>query len=381
MFTFASSLHHPDDPSWSQEFGYSIVARGILINAYVHIRDSKGGLSGFLRAASIVNPIVKSRMSYRQRLHAYYILTTAYAAGGWFDEALCWMDRAIMLALRLVDIKAQLELFAMRASISRALLRFEDAISDRKECLDLLDFHGDIFGMNSSLARLHTHSQIATYAYFLCQPELAKCALAQARALAACAHHGDFDLASAEWVQAHLYRTSGRPERALSHTLGFYSDYIGTASTVSRDRLEFFVAKTALEWASKLTVSSDRRAILTLALAHLNAAERLSHESLDRSGQCLANLARVHYNRLSDKPATNRIAQIESVIRIGAELGDVAVTAQAYTELADEYLWQEELESAIGCYRKTLDVLAGSQVTVLGVPARRALLRWQETRV
>jgi hypothetical protein len=70
-----------------------------------------------------------------------------------------------------------------------------------------------------------------------------------------------------------------------------------------------------------------------------------------------------------------RIARLEDVIHLGYTLDDVAIKAQAYSALGDEYAAIQERESSLGCYRKTLDVLEHSQVAVLGIAARRALFR------
>lgn len=374
MHLFSSSLHAPDDEAWKASYGYSSDIAGVLVAAYTAVWRGRGRLDGYLQAIALAMPSVKARMSRRQRMHLYFILATGAAASEWYDEALYWIDRAIALAIQLEDIAAELELLSLRASFNRALLKFIDAIEDCRDSLGRLDAQHEALGVDDPSARLQTHAQLATFAYFTAQPDLARLHLAEARALTPRVPHGQFESATAEWVQAHLYRTYGEYERALRHLLGIYDDYIREATIVSRERLEGFIAEVALDWAESLSSGADRNAFLALSLPHLESAERLASENDDQPGLGLAQLARIHYNRLSGANV-ERITPLEDVIHLGYTLDDVAIKAQAYTALGDEYAAIGERESAMGCYRKTLDVLEHSQVTVLGTGARRALWR------
>jgi hypothetical protein len=380
MYLFTSPLHRPDDVQWRDAHGYSGEVAQMLTTAYALIRYAGGQVIGYAKAAEHAMPWVNKRMSRRQRLHLYFVLATACAALGEFDAALYWADRALSSALHLKDIDAQLELLALRASVNRALLRFYDAIEDRLISVELLDLQRDMLGLDDPAARLHTLSQLATYAFFAAQPDLAQDAIQSARALAPLVPDGTFDAASAEWVQAHLYRTNGQPERALHHALGFYTDYTREASAISTDRLEFFIAEVALEWADRLQAGTDRGAFLTLARPHIVRAEEQATGAHDLPGHALAQLAHAHLARLSGEDF-DRVDAIETTIYLGTELKDVGLLAQGYTTLGNEFAAREEaaeMDSALQCYRHALYHLEGSQVAVLAVPAKRALLRAQE---
>lgn len=372
MYLFSSSLHIPDDAAWKDSHGYSPDIAGVLVAAYRAIARGKGAVRGYSQALSVALPSVKARMSRRQRLHLYFILATGAAAGAWYHEALYWIDRAIPLALQLEDSAAELELISLRISLNRAILHLVDAIEDCEYSLERLDALHDAIGIDDPAARLQTHAQLATFAYFTGQQFLAERHLLEARALAPRVHEPHYDSAAAEWVQAHLYRTYGEPERALRHVLGLYEAYIAEAHTISQDRLEFFIAEVAMDWAEKLPPGSDRDALLALSRPHLERSERLADESYDMPGQGLATLARVRFNRLSGANA-QRVVSLEAVLHLGYSLDDVAIKAQAYTALGDEFAALDEGESARNCYRKTLDALEYSQVAVLGLPASRAL--------
>lgn len=319
-------------------------------------------------------------MSARQRMRVCFILATASGARDEYELALRWLDQSLALARQLDDIDVQCELFWLRASFNRALLRFVDAIDDSCECLDLLDLQRDIQGAEHSDARLHTYARLASYAFFVGQPRLAERSLEEVRRLAAQSPHQRYDVASAEWTQAHLYNIYGQPERAISHVLSIYDDYAREATPISRDRFETFLVQVSLSWAGTLPQGTYRDAVLTLALPHLETAERLAKQTQDIPGQGLAQLSRIHYQRLTGANV-RRISSLESVLRLGAELGDVALLAQAYTTLGDDLVFSDEVQSSLNCYRSALRALEGSQVRVYGTIARRSLLTYQEMNV
>ena len=132
--------------------------------------------------------------------------------------------------------------------------------------------------------------------------------------------------------------------------------------------------------AGKLSQGTHREAVLALALPHLEMAERLAKQTQDIPGQGLAQLSRIHYQRLTGANA-RRISSLEAVLRLGAELGDVALLAQAYTTLGDDLVFTEDVQSSLNCYRSALHTLEGSQVNVYATIARRALLTYQEMNV
>jgi hypothetical protein len=380
MYSFASSLHCPDHVRWQDSRDYSSSVAEALVEAYQLIRSDKGQVQAFSHAAVILSPLTAAHMSARQRMHVCFILATATAACDEYELALAWLDEALSLASQLKDIDAQCELFWLRASFNRALLRYVDAIGDSCTCLDLLDVQREILGSEDSEARLHTYARLSAYAFFVGQPRLAERSLEEVRRLAAQSTHQRYDVAFAECTQAHLYNIYGQPERALSHILSFYDDYIREATPISRDRFETLLVQVSLAWADKLSQGTYREAVLALALPHLQMAERVAKQTQDIPGQGLAQLSRIHYQRLTGANV-RRISSLEAVLRLGAELGDVALLAQAYTILGDDLVFSGNVQSSLNCYRSALRTLEGSQVNVYATIARRALLTYQEMNV
>lgn len=376
MHVILSSLHRPDDSTWHNEYGYSPVMAHVLGQSYARIKRPPITANAFYEAGIMVLPYLKARMSFRQRMQLYFILAVAHAADNEYADARNCTDRALAIALRLEETADQVELLTLRASLNRAMLRFDEAVVDLRDRLDILDRQRDITGLDDTAIRLETFAHLGTYAFYMAKADVAERAIAEARALAPLVRDGQFAAATNEWVQAHLYRTQGKVERALFHILAIQDDYMSGANPVSQDRLEFFIADTALDWAGRLPPGSDRQAFIALAHPHLNNAERLAKDNADLPGQGLARLGRVRYSRLS-RTMHDRIASIEWVIKLAKSQHDEGLLAQALTTLGDELADMGDMESSINAYRATLAALEGTQVPVLALPAQRALRRAQ----
>ena len=372
-----SGLRWPDDAAWHDDWGHSAEISSRLTAAYSSIRQHDGRVEAYHQVIPELLLLSRRRMSRRQRLRVYFLLASCFAALDQYTDGLYWIDRALGIALQLDARDEQVDLLYLRASLHRALLRLREGLDDLDLALAIMDRQRDVRGIDDPEARLSILAQLATYAFFLTEYDVAQLAISQARLLPLPDHASAFDRAAAEWVQAHLFRLRRQPERSLGQILSVHEVYLQQASPVSQDRMEFFIAEVALDWAEHLPMGSDRNALLTLARPHLRHAERLARESGDRPGASLARIARTRYSRLTNG-SMDRLKALEGVVREGVSLPDVAVRAQGLTALGDELAARGEMEQALSCYRTTLDVLRGSEVPVLGVPARRALLRAQE---
>lgn len=379
MYALAPTLARPDDPAWYHDYGYSYRVAEALTEAYRCIKRDNGTTAGFLRAAACIIPHLKARMSTTQRLRLYFIMACANSANFHYSDALLWLDKALMIALRLKAIAVQIDLLDLRASFHRGILRFQEAIADRQEILRLLDTQYEMLGIDDVHARLHTLSHLAGMAFSMEQYDLTEYSIAEVRALAPRVQDSEVDVAGAEWIQAHLYLLQGQQERALRHLLLLREPYMRGGSLASQDRLEFLIASAALDWAESLPVGSDRQAFALLAGSHLRSAEKLAKEAHDRPGQCLARIARAQYSRLRNS-SVDRITLLESVARQGAQLDDIAIQAQALIGLGNELMQTGNHESGLNLYRQVIQMLDGSQVPVLASPARRALRLNEEMR-
>src|SRR5690348_11837270 len=92
---FGSTLQRPDDDLWHDDWGHSNEIAARLVAVYLGIRRSGGHINGYQQAIHELLPLLKWRMSRRQRLHLYFLLSSSFAALDEYAEALCWIDRAL----------------------------------------------------------------------------------------------------------------------------------------------------------------------------------------------------------------------------------------------------------------------------------------------
>ncbi len=379
MADSSNSLMIPDHDAWHEDAGYSSTVAQALRSAYAAIKCRSGDTSSYETAWEHVYPRRHMAMCGQQRLHVYFVLALASAAFREYGDALDLGDNALLLAIDLGNEPAQIELLLQRARLDRAVLDFNNASDDLHTCIDIMN-EGNHGAENwSGISRTTILSQLATSQFFLGQFTEAQTLVNQSREVALREPHDDLDLASAEWVQAYIYLLQRQPARALHHALGVWEVFSQAATPVSQDRIETFVALAALAEAESHHAGTDRNAFITLARPHLKCAEKLAQANYDSPGVGLAHLARAYYARLADS-SIDRIALIESVIRLARRVDDPALLGQALTCLGDELEAREQTDAAINCYANALTVLTQCNISALGIPARRAIMLQHEMR-
>ena len=132
------------------------------------------------------------------------------------------------------------------------------------------------------------------------------------------------------------------------------------------------VADILLDLAVQQPTAQTRQIQANLAQPLIAEGVRLVGASGDPVGAALADLTDARWSRLAGRSG-DRIGAIESAMRLGHELDDEAILAQAFTALGDELVAQGQTESGIYRYRDVQGLLDGSDVPALGVWARRAL--------
>lgn len=373
MYQFTSSLHIPDPVQWQHDWNHAKSVARLLTKAYDLIRRGHGDAEDIRKAQYLVSRLHTSRkMSLRQRVRLNYVTGLGYMADGRYHDAAAWFGRGILLAARMGDLREQMELFDLRMTCHRALLEFDEAAADVHDCLRILDLEQDVTKTDDPHARLYLYSMLTTYELYRARPQETIAALNTARALARIVKNGQFEAATAEWVQAHLYLYQGEPHNAFHHAYGIREFYAQSASQISLDRFETFLAQAALRWAESLSPGSYRNHIIELAGEHLHDAERLARATQDLNGFGVIQLIRAQQSRLTQLPM-GRIQAIARVLDDGDILQDIALTAQSYTALGDEFMARHEYGSARTCYSDAIASVERSQVRVLAVPARRGL--------
>jgi tetratricopeptide (TPR) repeat protein len=267
------------------------------------------------------------------------------------------------------------------AKLERARARYETAAGDLEACLALLRDRadGDDEAIDPAL-RLELLAQLADYEFFLGHFTDAARLVDQAQLLALHAAHRALDVAAVAWVQAQLDRVRGLTWDTIAPMLRATTIYSREAPPISQGRIAAFVTELVLDLVERLpdaATGGQRMGLLKLAHMHLTQAEHLARQAKDHPGRGLARLARARYSRLRGTNSDRR-RRIEEVIRLGQQLDDHALKAQAFTALGDELASQGEQEGSLDCYRQTIGLLDGSEIPALAVPARRKLLRARE---
>lgn len=347
-----------------------------ISSARAIIQRNQERRTAYQDAVRVFAPLLRDRPSRQQLMHVSFIFSMTARADGDDGRAFEWLEAALALSQKLPRCDDEAELLYRRSGMYRILLKLDLAAADLHKHLALLDEQRDRRGWDDPAARLRARAPLATYQFFLGRLDESEQTTADARRLVEHAHASRFDAATLSWMEARLLRIRRRYDQAIQHLLIVADVYGHEASPTSQDRVQFDVAKTLIDYAAACPPGTQRNTLIAQALSHVERAERLAAAASDREGQGLAQLARAEYDRLAwnDVP---RVDNIESVIAIADELDDVALRAQAYTALGDEYLARSRYGIALACYRTTLRALDGSSVSVLAIPAERAR-RWIE---
>lgn len=374
--TLDTSLRRPDHYTWHSQPSYSPVVGQALTGAYLSIHLSKNDVNGYIRACAEIEPLLHTPMSRQQYLHVAYVLALAHSAVGSYSSSAEWLDQALEDAVDLDDTGAMVDLLYLRGAINRAISHLREATDDYQDCVSILDHLSEHDPVDPVLM-LDLQTQLAGFEFFLGRSEAVEDHLSRARSLIPFTSESVLAAANIEWIQAHLFRLTGQPERALRHALAsadVYARYGGSASIV---RIQTLVADVTLDLANAMPFGIDRRALSNLALSHQRIATQLANDSSDEAGQGLALLSYARYSQMVAKNE-DRIATIERVARMAQHLNDDGLLAQSFTTLGNEFAASGNQQAATALYRQVLQLLDGSDMPVLAVFANRALLQAQE---
>lgn len=373
------SVRLADHPAWRHDTAYSRHVGILLSAAFTAIHHGAQDAAAFRDALTLLRPYLDAPMSRHQRLRVYYLAALARAALGEQAAALFWVDESLNLASQVPDSGDLADVYYLRGSINRALLRLQDAIADYWTCLALLDEEGDTQGRQRPGFALTIRSLLAGFHFFRGHYALAQQLVRQASLLLPSPLAHSLDGATLAWTQALLDRWRGEPARAIQHALYAADRYTRLGSPASAARIQTVVADIRLDLAERLPPGSERERTFDQTWPHVRLALKLASEAGDRAGYGPAELVRLRYLRLRGTDR-GRAPAIEQVVRLGEQLGDEALVAQGLTSLGDELLAGERTDAALACYREVLDLLEQSDVPAMGRWARRALRLEEEMR-
>jgi tetratricopeptide (TPR) repeat protein len=370
-----------DGPRWPLDADYSPELAAALRLGFAHVAPPlAAGPEEHLTACAVVSPWLRARMSARQRVRVHFLLARTHEVDGTISRAVDCVNEALGAAAHSHLLRDLAELLSYRATLERAREKFRAAAEDLEASLALLAMHPTRADLSDPALRLQLLSQLAMYDYFLADYRAARRTIKQARLLFSQAPRLAQAAAAVLWVEAHLARTRGLPERAWFPTLTAVEIYEHEGSLATQDRIRSFVADLALDLVAATpggAASREAQAFLGITHSSLRQAERLARSAEDQPGLGLIQLVRARAGRLSWRNEDRRPA-IERVIVLAERLGDDGLRAQALTTQGDELTFLGEAEQAHNRYRAALDALQGAEMPVLAVAPRRALLRVSE---
>jgi hypothetical protein len=186
------------------------------------------------------------------------------------------------------------------------------------------------------------------------------------------------------WTRALLARWRGQPSAALGYALVARDEYSRLAphALSGQARINTVVADIALDLVEMPTEwrRETPDTMLTLARPYTASAVRLARAGADPSGEGLALLTQARFDSLASTDV-RPLQTVESVLQLAMRLDDAALLSQAYMGLGKSFARAEaDLESAIRCFDRALEVLTYSDVHVYEFLARRQAWQWREHR-
>lgn len=373
------SLRVADSLSWHADPGYSPRVARALRRAYALLRAGRSDLRSYVAAYNCVQPHLLHPMARHQYLRAAYVMAMAHAATGDCSEAIRWCDDALALADALELPSARVDLFTLRGQCCRALLRFRESAADYRKALGTYRHLASRGEPVDDALEMDLVTQLAGTEFYLGEYAAVRRRLDDAIAIRRRTKVDPLIAATVEWMEAHLYRWSRQPARALQPALVAAQIYIEGGSPASAARIQTFAADVQLDFADGLPFGSDRDAQIATAGEHILLAQELVQEAYDDVGANLALLTEIRYSRMAGENES-RLALAEDIIHSARGLGDTALLAQAYTTTGDELAALNRVDAALDCYAKSLDILLGGEVPALAVWAQSALHRAREQR-
>jgi tetratricopeptide (TPR) repeat protein len=379
-----SSLHVHDRPDERHESHHNPVVAYLLGRAYSCLRRALYLVTSYNEAHAFADTCLSLPMSERQRMRTHYARGSALLGLDQDRQGIIALNEAIQAAADLPDPGAYAEL-SWLASTASARSFFYQAASE---------YGMTTYGILRYLAKDQVSADVdleisvlvglASSEFMLARYSAAERHLLLARQLTSPSFHNSRSIASIAWMQSLLYRWSGQPEVALRYALPALDTYIRTAESPSVlgavGRLSCIATDISLDLAQTVSPEDSpttHASYLKIAQPYLKRALVTTQQVHDDTGISLALLLQARYLGLARRNV-DRVQIIQTVIQKAEQQHEITLLAQAYTTLGQEYTLQGEKELALNCYRRTLDVVAGTDTLAMGAFARRNLLLARE---
>src|SRR5262245_11316709 len=119
-----SSLHHPSDPRWSEEPGFSASVADEILAATSWLKLGQVEADAYLRAHERAFDCRSHTMSARQHMQVLFVLGVAFLAAEAFDMSFTCLEEAQEVARALDDLGAWAELAYLRATTHSTRFQF-----------------------------------------------------------------------------------------------------------------------------------------------------------------------------------------------------------------------------------------------------------------
>lgn len=359
------------------EPGYDPAVAEALHNA--HERLIGGGELARLEAYNCIVGFLDAEMSSRQRLAVLFIEALTLADDDPQTPAIPVIDEALELAVELGVERAQDDLLLLRASVNRAILQVPDAAEDLRQCLELISARGEIreLGPAELDTRLEALLHLAGSEFVVGNYDRAEQLLDRAQTLIPRVPTNTTAPLLLAWTRALLLRWRGNYELALTSAMEAADGYAVCGPPATAARIRCVVGEIALDLAERCQHNHQplaSAAFLALAEPYIVRAVELAAPNERDATETMAYITHCRYQLLKGE-GEGRIAWLEELARRGAEHQDMALVAQADTQLGREYEALGNIPAAKRWYQRTLAVLNESQMAALGVWAQRALWR------
>lgn len=376
MRVLPSSLRFPDLPHWHDAEEYSESVARLLIRAYDHLNRAPGELRSYGRAFDLLAQAYSENMSIRQRVHVCYVLGKACMAIGQAPLAYDYFSEAIELLLdpedHIDDIKALLHMAFFRATASSWQLKYREAANDLLECRDILRALQEADVTALATFAVNVLADLAGFEFMLERYGKAMEHLAEAGTLLPGIPQGELGPAHVHWVWALLHRWRGDLPRALHSAHIAATLYASADSPVSFGRLQTVIGEVSLDLAEFFPEGDARNSYIMLSTPYTAQALDLARSNADTTGGHLATMLDARLTRLRGDGG-NRVPLYECVIRYARSQKDIALLTTAHTQLGYELNARGDAEQASVCFREALASCERTEVSALGVWARRAL--------
>ena len=384
----ASTLLYPDSVNEQGELHHDPYVANLLSQAYVLLSRASSLPAAYEQAYKLASVCLALERSERQSMRVHFVAGTASIGLELNSEGLTHIDEAIELAAELPDPMAYAHLAYLASAVCARMFAYRQSVNYAKVSLGIIRYLGKDHPAASADPDLEINVLNALVAseFMLAEYTAALEYLDMAKRLSPLVPNELRSLGNIFWMEAQLLRWRGQPEMALQPALAAIDlhrqNTESPSSHLAVGRLGSIVTEISLDLAEAFPIiaaSAGRAAYLDLARPHLSQAFAKAEETNDVAGLRLATLARARFDQVADRNV-DRKGAIEQVIRQGRQDHDIAVLAQAYTTLGREYAALGQQESALSCYRRTLDIVSGTDIAALGMFARRGLLVAREMR-